>query len=275
MSKAAAGWLLARTRDAHMARPRPSFILGQTFTTGRIARRAEPRPVDAQSSEEIEKILREYGVDPEQVGDRRQEEKKRNKGVEDYKAWKEWDGLEDKKQTLAALHSEAVDSSPRADGDSIESKVSLEQPVKQEDPKLRKTDGVTTLSNRTALTSPHTPLAQDQTTPTTLSFRKPQHAYKLRQGLEQFKTEAHSFRSQLSDKSMHMLSRALVNIKALETNARRQFGLLGGSLNEVTGYNEVDKLKKEVTTRGRFSTSGSDVLELLTPPNGLIERIRE
>ena len=224
-------------------------------------RRAQPDTLD-KHDEDVQRILREYGVDPDDVGDAKLEEKKKKKRerkVEDFEAWKEWDGMVDRKEEkrlegVPAISDGGVDMG-------MENKVGQDEAGKEEDPSSSTTtstanskpsSGSAPLFIRPLPTSP-TSNATLSSSASTTGLTRPQAEKlqaRLNDHIKTLRTEADALRKTLSVRTEVLRQRASERAKALEQGARVQFGLLGGRVNELTGYNEVERLKREVTERG-------------------------
>jgi hypothetical protein len=226
-------------------------------------RRAQPDTLD-KHDEDVQRILREYGVDPDDVGDAKLEEKKKKKRerkVEDFEAWKEWDGMVDRKEEkrlegVPAISDGGVDMG-------MENKVGQDEAGKEEDPSSSTTtstanskpsSGSAPLFIRPLPTSP-TSNATPSSSASTAGLTRPQAEKlqaRLNDHIKTLRTEADALRKTLSVRTEVLRQRASERAKALEQGARMQFGLLGGRVNELTGYNEVERLKREVTERGEY-----------------------
>lgn len=220
-------------------------------------RRAQPDTLD-KHDEDVQRILREYGVDPDDVGDAKLEEKKkkRERKVEDFEAWKEWDGMVDRKEEkkLEGVVGPGVDME-------MGGKVGQDGTGKEEGtsgPSTTSTSNFTTSSGSAPLfirplpTSP-TSNATPSSSASTAGLTRPQAEKlqaRLNDHIKTLRTEADALRKTLSVRTEVLRQRASERAKALEQGARVQFGLLGGRVNELTGYNEVERLKREVTERG-------------------------
>lgn len=224
-------------------------------------RRAQPDTLD-KHDEDVQRILREYGVDPDDVGDAKLEEKKKKKReskVEDFEAWKEWDGMVDRKEERRLEGVPAI--SDGGVGIGMENKAGQDEAGKEEDPSsstIRSTSNSTPSSGSAPLlirplpTSP-TPNATPSSSAFTAGLTRSQAEKlqaRLNDHIKTLRTEADALRKTLSVRTEVLRQRASERAKALEQGARVQFGLLGGRVNELTGYNEVERLKREVTERG-------------------------
>ena len=207
-------------------------------------RLAQPDALD-KNDEDVQRILREYGVDPDEVGVKRLEEKKRKKEkrVEDFDAWKDWDGMVDKKDQpelpVFASESKATDSYETSERDTVESST----PVKP----------TPLMINPLPMPSPSstTTTASGSTSPRSAnSIHAERFQKKLNEHIHTLRAEADALRKTLAVRTEVLRSKASERAKALEQNARLQFGMLGGRMNELTGYNEIDRLKREVTEKG-------------------------
>ncbi|KAG7529771.1 hypothetical protein FFLO_05411 [Filobasidium floriforme] len=223
-------------------------------------RRAQPDTLD-KHDEDVQRILREYGVDPDDVGDAKLEEKKKKKKrerkVEDFEAWKEWDGMVDRKEEkrLEGVVGPGVDTG-------MGGKIGQDGTGKEEGtsgPSTTSTSNLTTSSGSAPLlirplpTSPTSnATSSSSSSSSTAGLTRPQAEKlqaRLNDHIKTLRTEADALRKTLSVRTEVLRQRASERAKALEQEARVQFGLLGGRVNELTGYNEVERLKREVTER--------------------------
>jgi hypothetical protein len=210
--------------------------------------RVQPDTLE-KHDEDVQRILREYGVDPDDVGDVKLEEKKKRKKekkVEDFDAWKEWDGMVDRKD-------EARLPVIELGGGGTESNVG------RDDPEKEGSSGSTSPSDPAPLfirplPSHMTPNAMASSSGEPVARLSGPQAERfqarLNDHIKTLRTEADALRKTLSVRTEVLRLRASERARALEQNARLQFGLLGGRVNELTGYNEVERLKREVTERG-------------------------
>jgi hypothetical protein len=216
-------------------------------------RPAQPDALD-KNDEDVQRILREYGVDPDEVGDKRLEEKKRKKEkrVEDFAAWKDWDGMVDKKDhpelPVFTSRSKTSESDGAFERDVAEPSTSVKPTPLMINPlPMPLRSSTTTTSTASSSTSPRY----------TNNVHAERFQKKLNEHIHTLRAEADALRKTLAVRTEVLRSKASERAKALEQNARLQFGMLGGRMNELTGYNEIDRLKREVTEKGEFEIASS------------------
>ena len=207
-------------------------------------RLAQPDALD-KNDEDVQRILREYGVDPDEVGDKRLEEKrKKEKRVEDFAAWKDWDGMVDKKDQpdlpVFASGSKTLESDGSPETNMAVPSASAKPTPLMINPLPMPLPSSTTTTTASGSTSPRY----------ANSVHAERFQKKLNEHIHTLRAEADALRKTLAVRTEVLRSKASERAKALNQNARLQFGMLGGRMNELTGYNEIDRLKREVTEKG-------------------------
>lgn len=254
MLKTVSGRLIARKRDvpnSHLPLQPPSarhHPASRPFTsTSYLLAQPQTEPLD-KHDEDVQRILREYGVDPDEVGDAKQQEKrkKREKKVEDYEAWKEWDGVVDRKEEMRSAGIETgrtdVEGAMKRD---MDNGISSAAKATATPLFIRPLTSSSTSGLSSSTTSSSTGSSAQLGGPSTERFQT-----RLNEHIKTLRAEADALRRTLSVRTEAYRIKASERAKVLEQNARVQFGMLGGRVNELTGYNEVERLKREVTERG-------------------------
>ena len=264
MLKTVTGRIIPRKRDPIRLNPGPlprktaqrPYPPTRTFTST-SQNGAQPETLD-KHDEDVQRILREYGVDPDEVGDAKQEEKKKRKRgekkVEDFEAWKDWDGMLDKKDEVRSgvLVRKGSDDEGETRQDGLPPKAGSTSTTSPTSSVLAST--ISTIPNPTPLFIRPLPSVSTPNGSASTSTAHPTDRFqsRLNDHIKTLRTEADALRKTLSVRTEFLRSRASERAKVLEQNARLQFGLLGGRVNELTGYNEVERLKREVTERGEL-----------------------
>jgi hypothetical protein len=231
-----------------------SRLVSIRYIHANLPPQAEAKPIDKED-EEVQRILREYGVDPDAIGDersKRQKERDRVKGVEDYNAWKDWDGMVDRKDVEQEVEWDVKRARSRTERKQSETASSSSNT--NDSDSLSKSGAAASATTSVPLPDP---LSSSALSSSSLPHSNPSQSLesalqaRLTNHIQSLRSEADSLRRTLSIRTEHLKHKASERAQVLKREAGVQFGLLGGRINGVTGYDEVEKLKAEVTEKGK------------------------